>query len=285
MAVTSTGYFYRDALLVSESAKILGKDGDARTYAELAENIRRSFRKAFLRRDGTVDNNSQTALSCALFQELAAPEERKAILDKLAKDVEDRGGHLTTGTLGAKYLFRALSENGRNDLAYRLAVQTTPPSYGSWIDRGATTLWEDWDDGLSRNHIALGDISAWFYQYLAGINADPGQPAFKHIIFRPRPVGNLTFVKAWHDSPYGRIRSEWKIEEQRFHWRIVVPPNASATVFVPAGDASSVWEGDRPANRSEGIQYLRQEAGNAVYEVQSGTYLFASPYSPPGETR
>ncbi|MBN2580099.1 MAG: glycoside hydrolase family 78 protein [Pirellulales bacterium] len=280
VAITSTGYFYCDARLVSRFATILGRDADAKHYAALAEKIRRAWREKYIHNDGTVNGGSQTAQSCALFQGFAAPDERDAIVNKLAKNVEEHAFHLDTGILGAKYLFRALSDNGRHDLAYRIAVQTTPPSYGSWIERGATTLWEDWGDGLSRNHVAFSDISAWFYQYLAGINADPEQPGFKHIILRPRPVGDLTFVKAWHRSPYGKIESDWRIENGRFHWHVTVPPSASATVFIPTSDGSAVLEGGRPAVQSEGVRFLRPAPGAAVYEIPSGTYDFSAPYAP-----
>jgi alpha-L-rhamnosidase len=66
---------------------------------------------------------------------------------KLAANVESQAGHLDTGILGAKYLLRALSDNGRTDLAYTIACQTTPPSYGDWIRRGATTFREHHEPG------------------------------------------------------------------------------------------------------------------------------------------
>jgi alpha-L-rhamnosidase len=283
--LTSTAYFYRDALLVSQFAKLLGRRDDARTYAKLAEDTREAFRKKYLKPDGTVADGGQTAPSCALFEGLAGPGERDAIFKKLVKAVEDRDDHHDTGMLGSKYLFRVLSDHGRHDLAYRVLVQTTPPSYASWIARDATTVWEDWEDGLSRNHVAFTDPGAWFYQYLAGINADPRQPAFKHIVLRPRPVGDLTFVKAWHESPYGRIRSDWEIEGDRFRWRITIPPSTSATVYVPTDGTSSVLEGDLPATKSQGVRFVRQENGSAVYEVSSGTYQFTSPYTRPAVSK
>lgn len=96
-----------------------------------------------------------------------------------------------------------------------MACQTTAPSYGDWIRRGATTLWEDWGDGSSRNHIMFGDIAAWFYQYLAGIQIDPAQPGFKHILIRPRPVGDLAWVRAKTESPFGPVASSWRRTARR----------------------------------------------------------------------
>ena len=98
------------------------------------------------------------------------------VVDELVKNIESQDYHIDTGILGAKYLFNALANNGRIDVAYRMATQTTAPSYGNWIEQGATTLWEDWPGASSLNHIMFGDISAWFYKYLAGIQLDPDAP-------------------------------------------------------------------------------------------------------------
>ena len=144
-----------------------GQDDDAKKYADLAAAIREAFNQDVLStRTALYANGSQTALSCALYQGLVAAGREGPVLGKLVANVEKHDGHLDTGILGAKYLLHALRENGRADVAYRIATQTTPPSCGDWIRRGATTLWEDWGDGASRNHIMFGDISAWFYQTL-----------------------------------------------------------------------------------------------------------------------
>jgi alpha-L-rhamnosidase len=92
----------------------------------------------------------------------------------------------------------------------------------------------------------------------------------------PIPVGDVTFVKASHKSPYGEIVSEWKRDGNRFAWGVTVPVNTTATVYVPANDAAAVKEGDRPASEALGIKYLRMEAGGAVYEIGSGSYHFVS---------
>ena len=114
------------------------------------------------------------------------------------------------------------------------------------------------------------------YQTLAGINYDSTRPGFKHIILRPRPVGDLTFVRASHKCLYGMIRSEWKIEGGHFRWDVVIPPNTTATVYVPAKDAAGVSEGGKPAAQADGVRFLRMEDGTAVYEVGAGRFLFTS---------
>ena len=272
--VTSTGYYYVDSLIVSKIAKLLGKNDDARKYAELAGQIRQAFNAKFMQADGVVANNSQTALSCAIYQGLAGPEQVPAILKQLVVNVDGHDNHLDTGILGAKYLLHALTDNGRIDVAYRIATQTTPPSYGAWVSQGATTLWEDWQDGYSRNHIMFGDISAWFYQALAGINIDPEQPAFKHFVVRPQPVGDLTWVRAKHQSAYGPIAVSWQKKDAAFALNVAVPVSTTATVHVPADKVEAVRESGRAASDATGVKFLRMENAAAVFEVAPGKYAF-----------
>jgi alpha-L-rhamnosidase len=150
------------------------------------------------------------------------------------------------------------------------------------IAKNATTIWERWDydrrdPGMNSEALLIqsGNLNAWFYQTLAGINYDPACPGFKHIILRPRPAGDLTWVKAHHDSLYGRIVSNWKLAGGKFVLEIAIPPNTTATVHVPARAGESITESDNPAATSPGVKMLCRGNGEAIFEVQSGVYRFA----------
>jgi alpha-L-rhamnosidase len=274
--ITSTGYFYVDASIMAQTAALLGHDADAAKYRELAENIRVAFNKKFYNGDGTYANGSQTALSCALYQEMADPAERSRIVDRLVIEVHRKNDHLDVGILGAKYLFNTLSDHGQHELAYRIANQTTAPSYGHWVAQGATTMWERWNGESSRNHIMCGDICAWMYKYLAGIRVDPRQPGFKNVIIQPDPVGNMTWVKAHHDSLYGRIVSQWKREGKGFTMTVTIPPNSTGTISVPTTAPSSVQINGESVKNIDFIDFVKQESGRAVFRADSGTYTFTS---------
>ncbi len=276
--ITSTAYYYRDALVVSQAASLSGIEADARKYRELAEAVKQSFNRKFYHADtGLYDNGSQTALSCALYQGLVEPANQGRVVQNLVELVEKQGGHIDTGILGAKYILNALTENGRTDVAYTMATQRDQPSWGWWIEQGATTLWEQWNGSESRNHIMFGDISAWFYKALAGINPDPAAPGFKHVIIKPNVVGDLTWARARYQSVRGLIASEWELQDGAFQLKISLPANTTATVFLPTVIPNSILESGKPAASAPGVQLLRVEEGRSVFQVGSGDYSFRAP--------
>lgn len=276
--ITSTAYYYRDAQIVSLAASLLGKSEAAAEYAALAEKIKNDFNAHFYDANtGVYGNGSQTSLSCALYQGLVPPENRQRTLNQLVAAVAANHGHIDTGILGAKYLLNALTENDRADVAYQIASQKDEPSWGWWLEQGATTLWEEWNGGGSHNHIMFGDISAWFYKALAGINLDPAAPGFKHIILKPQPVGDLTFARAEYDSIRGQIVSDWKIENGKFRLKVKIPPNTTATLYLPSTQTGEIREGNKLATTAKGVQSFRQENNCTVFEIASGAYEFTAP--------
>jgi len=153
------------------------------------------------------------------------------------------------------------------------------------ISKGATTSWERWDtdtqdggmNGESQK-ILSGNFEAWCYQTLGGINYDPEQPGFRHIILKPHPVGDLKWAEASHDSVYGRIASEWKIQDGEFRWTVVVPPNTKATAYVPTADATQLRESGATLRNAAGIEFVEAADSSTVVKLGSGTYNFASPH-------
>ena len=259
------------------AAKLSGNEADAKKYSDLAASIKKAFNEKFYHADtGLYGNGSQTSLSCALYQGLVEPENRERVLNNLVAAVEKANNHIDTGILGAKYILNALTENNRADVAYRMASQKDLPSWGWWLEQGATTLWEQWNGTESRNHIMFGDISAWFYKGLAGINLDPAAPGFKRFVIKPNVVGDLTAARASYESVRGRIVSDWKVVNGRFELTVTIPANTTATVCLPACGADSVREGGKPIAKADGVKFVRVEGGRPVFEVGSGTYRFTA---------
>jgi alpha-L-rhamnosidase len=122
----------------------------------------------------------------------------------------------------------------------------------------------------------IGDLYIWMNRYLAGIRPDPQRPGYKHIMIHPILLGDLQFVRAWRECPYGRIVSHWKREGDTLIMNVTIPANTTATVYVPARDASQVTEEGKPAGQAEGVKFIRMEGDAAVFEVGAGQYNFKS---------
>lgn len=232
-ALTDTGYYYIDAVLLAKFATMTGCRNDYKKYSRLAENIKTAFNQKFYRGDGVYANGEMTALGCALYHGLVSDEEKQKAAAMLAEAVKKNSCKVDFGILGAKYIPRALADNGYIELAYRLLTQPEFPGWAYWLRQGANTLWEDWRGRQSRNHIMFGDISAWIYKYLGGISPDPEQPGFKHFIIKPHLVSDLKWVNAEHCSPYGRISSKWNVENENFNLEVEIPSESTATVITP----------------------------------------------------
>ena len=281
-----TAYYYKMLLLMVKYARIVGVSADEAEYKDLAGRVKAAFHRRFFKPEsGQYDNGTQTSAILPLAFGMAPEENRKTVLDGLIRKIETESkGHVGTGLVGAQWLMRTLTDNGRADIAYRIATQKEYPGWGYMISRGATTIWELWNGDTadpamnSGNHVMqIGDLAVWMYERLAGIRSDAEKPGFKHVIVKPQPAGDLTFVKASHRSLYGLISSHWRKEAGRFLLDVTVPPNTTATVYVPAKEAGSVTEGGAPASKARGVKILRMEDGAAVFEVGSGSYTFASP--------
>jgi alpha-L-rhamnosidase len=172
--------------------------------------------------------------------------------------------------VGAQWLMRTLSDNGRADLALTIATQKTYPGWGYMVEKGATTVWELWNGDTadpamnSGNHVMqIGDLGLWMYEYLAGIR--PATPGFKHIVVKPYAVNALTHVKATHRSPYGAIASAWSRQGSTLTLNVTVPPNTNATIYVPGSNVVAA-----------GLKPARVEAGATVFETGSGNYTFVA---------
>ena len=279
----ATAYYCHLLRLAAHYARMLDQPADAAEFESLAAEVNAAFQKKFFRpATGVYDNATQTSSILPLFFDLVPKENRAALLASLVDNIERvTHGHVGTGLVGAQYLMRTLTENGRADLAYEIATQPTYPGWGYMVSKGATTIWELWNGDTadpamnSGNHVMqIGDLAVWMYEYLAGIRPDPANPGFRHVLIHPYPAGDLTFVKASHQSLYGKIATSWKRAPGEFTLAVSIPPNTSATVWVPAKDAASVSESGIPAASARGVKFLRTEGDAQVYEIESGDYVF-----------
>lgn len=281
----ATAFFAYSTCIVAKTAKILGHQADTEKYEKLHENILKAFRKEFVTPGGRLAVPTQTAHVLALMFELVEEKDRKRTIDTLVKYLEDEKIHLTTGFVGTPYLCHVLSQNGRLEEAYKLLLQTDYPSWLYQIEKGATTIWEHWDgikqdgsfwsvDMNSYNHYAYGAIGDWMYQVAAGIKLDEGNPGYKHIVFSPKPGGNLDYVKAQYKSVYGNVISDWSIKDGIMTVNVVIPHNTTATVILPNAKSAVLTEGGKAFTDVEGLQNYKETPEGIELELGSGTYSF-----------
>jgi len=283
--VMDTAYHAYLLQIMAEMAQAIGRTEDAARYSQRCGDIKKAFAREFIQPDGTIKDSSQTAYALAFTMDLLPPEIREKAANKFVQEIKRFNDHLATGFIGTPRLLPGLSQAGRDEQAYKLLLTDTYPSWLFPVKNGATTMWERWDGwtpekgfgwiGMnSFNHYAFGAVGEFLYAYVGGIQ--PASPGYKAIKIRPILGTGLSWAKTSLESPYGRIATAWKINTDGLQLDVTIPPNTTATIYVPAKDAATVTESGKPVTRIENVKFLRQEAGTAVYTVGAGSYQFHS---------
>jgi alpha-L-rhamnosidase len=302
--MVNTPGHYLCADIVSRTATLLGFPEDAKVYAAKAVAIRDNFNARFLDKASGIYGlprgqvgfgNWKYSVPLAQMHEtwwtgdrpctqagqvlplalgIVPPENRAAAEQSLLREIVAHRGKLSTGFVATPYLLQVLADLDP-EAAWKMTSAQEFPSWHS-MTRGANSdlLKETWAGGQALMPSLGGNIAGWHTEALGGIR--PAAPGFKKILIKPAVVGDLTWVECDFDSPYGRIISKWKREGQNLQMDVTVPPNTTATVYVPSKDAAEVTESGKPAVQAEGVKFMKMDRGAVVYEVGSGTYCFRS---------
>lgn len=268
-----TFYFWMLADIASKTANILNQKEDALTYRALAEKTQEAFHTVFYDQEkGTYGDQGQNVFALRM----GVPKDRKEkVLASLRANIEANDHHLDTGIFGTRFLFEVLSDNGMHTLAYEILNKKTYPSFGYWVEQGATTTWEQWDGENSRNHPMYGGGFVWMYRKLAGMNVDPDQPGYKHIIFKPQFVQELDHVTYYNHTPYGEAGIEWKQHNDKTTVQIIVPVSSTATLYLPLDDSmEKLTSNGHPIDKVNDISILSTDGSSMQLQVGSGSYQF-----------
>lgn len=240
----ATAYYHKSADLAARIAEILGKQEDAKRYAEIAEGARNAYRYTCTK-NGTISSERQAEYVRPIAFGLLDEDESQVAADQLAKMVADNHYHLNTGFLATPFLCRVLSDYGHTDTAYRLLLQDTVPSWLYPVKHGATTIWESWDgvreDGTvhdSLNHYSYGAISGWLFGDVCGIRLSEGK-----LTIAPKPSKALMHAQAKWDSPVGTIESKWHYVGDQVILEFTVPANVCAEIHLPDGSVRKAGAG------------------------------------------
>ena len=267
-----TFYFWRCADIAAKTARVLNKPMDEKHYAVLAEKTRQAFYLRFYNPEtGSYGKSGGNIFAL----KMGVPyEQYEQVTTALKADIEANNGHLDTGIFGTQFFFEVLAGNGMQEMAYEAMNKKDEPGYGHWLELGSTTTREQWGEDGSHNHPMFGGGLTWFYRKLAGMNADPDKPGYRHIIFMPQPAGDLQFADYSNETPYGEAGIRWEKSSEAFTMDITVPVGSYATVYVPANQADEVKESGVKASNSKAVTFEKAEGGYAVFTIESGKYKF-----------
>jgi len=278
-------FYAHSTQLLINAAKVLGKTEDVETYSALLKRIKEAYMKEYVTPNGRIISGTQTAYVLALNFDMLPEDLRKQTAERLVENIKSYDNHLTTGFLGTPYLCEVLTRFGYDSVAYKLLLQKTYPSWLYPVTMGATTIWERWDGekpdstfedpGMnSFNHYAYGAIGDWMYRKMAGLDTYEDGVGYKHIKIKPHIGGGFTYASASLNTYYGNVSNSWKIENGNLLMDVEIPPNTTATVYVPAVNAESIKENEKILPAVESIKVKGNEDGYVVLELGSGIYHF-----------
>ncbi len=220
------------ACKTAEMMNTVGRPKDAEFARGEGEQYRAAIRENLIDFSTmTVFGECQTCQAMGLYYGIFEENEKARAFQRLLDMVHATDDHMDVGVLGGRVLFRGLSDFGYSDLAYHMITRPDYPSYGNWLQRGATTLWENFKpDGVaSMNHHFWGDISAWFMEYIGGIRLDATQNTLE---LRPYFIEKLDNASAYHFAPEGKISVDWKRTDTDILLSVQIPENMETTAFL-----------------------------------------------------
>ena len=278
-------YAYSTQLLIN-AATVLNKQDDITYYTGLLKKIKDAFYKEYVTPNGRLVSGTQTAYTLALNFDMLPESLRDQAATRLVENIHAYGDHLTTGFLGTPYLCHVLTRFGKDNMAYRLLLQDTYPSWLYPVKMGATTIWERWD-GIkpdktfeavsmnSFNHYAYGAIGDWMYRVIAGLDTYEDGPGYKHIKIEPQPGGGLTKAAATLQTYYGTVSSSWVINGNEFTLDVEIPANTTADIFIPSPNINDITESGKPISSVKDFQ-ATGTSKYVIVKVGSGKYHFVT---------
>ena len=270
----SSAYFGWFAGIMKNIAEILGLEADMNRYGQLQVNIADSFHEKYF--DAGKDiygNGGQTQMALALACGMVPGQLKKPVFENLLLEIERRDYHFDCGVVGLRKMIDVLIEFDRKDILYKMTDQKDFPSFGNWIEQGATTMWQNWDGSQSRNHIMFGSIGDYLYYGLAGINPVVKKPGFKEIRLNPQFPEELTYLRSGHKTGFGWIKTHWKKDEGKIDYELSIPENTWAELTFPES-ISKIRIADKAIDQTDELEILEQGNGFVKMRVPAGEYMF-----------
>ena len=255
---TATACMSHSSKILSQIAELLGEKEDAVYYRNLSEKTAEAYRDLLMEKDCTVKKEFQTAYVLPLYYGMLSEEDKKKTAAHLARIVRENDYHIATGFPGTPYILFALADNGYEEDAFKMLMTDTCPSWLYEMKVGGTTIWERWDalredgtcntgddDGtggmVSFNHFSYGAVGDFLYRRIAGIETLSG--GGKEIRIAPMVGGGLTQARGVVNTAYGKVTSEWWINDGKFTLHVDIPCSTTAIVKLPGGEEKKLGSG------------------------------------------
>jgi len=222
--LVNLAFLHKFVMIAGYAAGKAKNDKLTKKYVKEIEKTAVLFHMNYMNADGTCKINEQTAVAMAIsVAGLSEPLKKQ-----LKKLVEDRDFHHNCGMAGLPYLYNALNLCGFPEYAYKILTAKGYPSYTRWLDCGATTLWETWQPGNSKNHHMYSSFMSWIMKTLVGIHI---YMEIETVVIGPVFIPGIDFCKGHIDTVRGRISVEWKRDNGMIALEIDIPENIDAKYY------------------------------------------------------
>lgn len=277
------GFIIRIARLGIQVAEELHRTDEVQELKALLTAFESRVEKTWFdqaKREWTPDYPTIQGRNLTLMYFMMQPRrDDRDLCAEIVREIRDvTGGHQITGSRLSYPLLHELSQNGFQDEAMRLLMRDEYPSLLEMIQQTGNTIRESWGTWHSFAQIeGLTEMGKWFYTDLVGIAPSIKQPAFASFSLKPIVPDGVGSYDFSYNSPRGIIKSSWKESQGKVNWKVVVPPNSSAMIHIPANSDAPVLEAGMEVRNQKSIHFDGAADGWQIYKIESGSFTFTFP--------
>lgn len=215
------------------AAELSGRSADVAAFTAETDRMTTIFRAHYVKEDGTCTVDEQCAVAMTIYHGLY--QDLQPLKQQLMRLIEAQDFHHSCGMVGLRHLYIALNICGLQEYAYRIITAKGYPGYGVWLDQDATTLWETWQPGSSKNHHMYSDFMSWLIKTIVGINPVFEHPGFARTVISPAFIEALVWAQGSEDTVAGKIETAWRRKASGVELKVTIPDGITAEVRLPGG--------------------------------------------------
>lgn len=254
---TATASLKNSCSMLSKIARILEIDDDCNRYDLLAAKVSKAYNEILTDKNGKLHKEFQTGYVLPIHFDIFKDKIKENAVENLVSLIKEKDYCINTGFPGTPYILFALANNKKEDIAFKMLLNTKCPSWLYEVKTGGTTIWERWDglkengevnindDGtggmISFNHYASGAVGNFLYQKIGGLA--PIEPGYSYFSVNPLYNYDIKYSKTSTICPYGVINVEWKVENNTYLLNVDVPVGCKAKIYLPNNEIKEIESG------------------------------------------